>query len=115
MEKPSCYSTRNWCAMLIGMVLDLPFLHTQDDNFTLQRSEKKSELEYNIETARSDDYNQTSIQAIFDKKEGKLHKTLLTTLTTLAETLAKLGVDFVFSNKQLEYSTRAQRRTTPKL
>lgn len=89
----------------------------------LSEAGKQKELEYIFETAEINGYSRTTIQAIIDKKERKLHRTSLTTLTPpveplrraavefdyritrpLRQKLAKFGIDLVFSsrNSQLE-------------
>lgn len=63
---------------------------------TLPLSEegKQKELEYIFETARINGYKDTAIQAIINKKEKGLHKSLLTTLTTTTEPLRRVAVEF---------------------
>ena len=98
------------------------FIHRMT-TLPLSEEGKQKELEYIFETARINGYNKTAIQAIIDKKERKLHRTSLTTLTQpteilrraavefdyritrpLRQKLVKFGIDLVFSsrNNQLE-------------
>lgn len=69
------------------------FIHRMT-TLPLSEAGKQKELEYIFETAEINGYSRTTIQAIIDKKERKLHRTSLTTLTQPAEPLRRAAVEF---------------------